>query len=179
MRETAGAGQQHLKALEHANRVRLARADMKRQIADGELSVAEVVLSCPWHAESMSISSLLTSQKRWGTARCRRTLKPIGVAENRRVGALTERQRIALADALRPKDGSSRRRTDGERGRDEGVGAPAREAALLVGSKPRRDRGELDDVAVRVAQIDRLEELPLEHLRARRALSRQVVAPGP
>ena len=36
---TLGAGQeQHLKALEYANRVRLARARMKRNIAEGELS---------------------------------------------------------------------------------------------------------------------------------------------
>ena len=60
-----GAGQaQHLQALEHANRVRLARAEMKRRIAAGDLPAAEVILSCPWEAESMSISDVLMSQKR-------------------------------------------------------------------------------------------------------------------
>lgn len=101
MGETASAGQQHLRALEHANKVRLARARMKRRVADGELSAAEVVDSCPWEAYSMPISSLLTSQKRWGQERSRRILVSIGVTENKPVGALTERQRIALADALR------------------------------------------------------------------------------
>lgn len=109
MGETADGRQQHLLALEHANRVRLARANMKRQVAEGEVSVAEVVLSCPWHAHSMSISTLLLSQKRWGRARSRRILVSIGVAENRPVGALTERQRMALADALRSKAGASPR----------------------------------------------------------------------
>ena len=100
---TLDAGQQHLRALEHANRVRLARADMKRRIAAGELTAAEVVLTCPWQAESMSISDLLMSQKRWGRARCRRLLVSIGVPENKRVGTLTERQRLALAAVLSAK----------------------------------------------------------------------------
>ena len=100
---TLDAEQQHLRALEHANRVRLARAEMKRDIARGEISVVEVVLTCPWQVHSMSISDLLMSQKRWGRARCRRLLTSIGVPENKAVGTLTERQRAALADMLRAK----------------------------------------------------------------------------
>jgi hypothetical protein len=102
---TVGAGQeQHLRALEYANRVRLARARMKRKISAGELSAAEVVLSCPWQAHSMSISDLLMSQKRWGRTRCRRLLVSLGVPENKQVGTLTERQRLALAAVLTAKN---------------------------------------------------------------------------
>src|SRR5918992_345210 len=99
-----GANQeQHLRALEYANRVRLARARMKRQIGAGELEAADVVLSCPWQAHSMSISDLLMSQKRWGRTRCRRLLVSLGVPENKQVGSLTERQRSALAAVLAAK----------------------------------------------------------------------------
>ncbi len=52
----------------------------------------------------MSISDLLMSQKRWGRARCRRLLLSIGVPENKEVGTLTERQRLALAAMLGPKE---------------------------------------------------------------------------
>jgi hypothetical protein len=101
---TVDAGQeQHLRALEYANRVRLARARLKRQVAAGELSVAEVVLACPWQAHSMSISDLLMSQKRWGRTRCRRLLVSLGVPENKQVGTLTERQRVGLAAMLSEK----------------------------------------------------------------------------
>ena len=101
---TIDAGQeQHLRALEYANRVRLARAGMKRRIACGELSAADVVLSCPWQAHSMSISDLLMSQKRWGRTRCRRLLVSLSVPENKQVGTLTERQRQALAAVLAAK----------------------------------------------------------------------------
>ena len=98
---TLNVEDQHLRALELANRVRLARARLKRRIAAGELLASEVVSSCPWEAQSMSISDLLMSQKRWGLARCRRVLVAIGVPENKQVGTLTDRQRAALAAELR------------------------------------------------------------------------------
>ncbi len=102
---TLDAGRaQHLRALEHANRVRLARAEMKRRIAAGDLSAVEVVESCPWEAESMSISDVLMSQKRWGRARCRRLLLSLGIPENKRLGTLTERQRAILAATLTGDD---------------------------------------------------------------------------
>jgi hypothetical protein len=104
---TVDAGQdQHLRALEYANRVRLARARLKRQVAANELSAADVVMSCPWQAHSMSISDLLMSQKRWGRTRCRRLLVSLGVPENKQLGTLTERQRVALAAVLTAKGGT-------------------------------------------------------------------------
>ncbi|GAC1323767.1 MAG: hypothetical protein NVSMB25_20500 [Thermoleophilaceae bacterium] len=94
------AGPQHLRALEHANRVRLARAELKRRVAMQQTSALDVVLECPPEAESMPISHLLMSQRRWGRARCRRLLLSLGLPENKQIGTLTDRQRRALADLL-------------------------------------------------------------------------------
>jgi hypothetical protein len=91
---------QHMRALAQANRVRLARAELKRQVAEGETSVADVVLGCPWEAESMTISDLLMSQHRWGRTRCRRFLASIPMSETKTVGTMTDRQRRALAGML-------------------------------------------------------------------------------
>ena len=99
-RAMVDAGPQHLKALERANRVRLARAALKRQVAAGERSAAEVIMASPWEAESMSISELLMSQRRWGRTRCRRVLLSLGLPENKQIGTMTERQRAALAAML-------------------------------------------------------------------------------
>ena len=100
--------QQHLKALERANRVRLARAALKRKVAAGERSAAEVIIASPWEAESMSISELLMSQRRWGRTRCRRVLLSLGLPENKQIGTMTERQRVALAAMLSAKMGAPR-----------------------------------------------------------------------
>lgn len=105
---------QHLRALEHANRVRLARADLKRRIAAGDASVAEVVLEGPWEARSMELSELLMSQKRWGRERCRRLLIALGIPENKQVGTLTERQRAALAAMLSAAPAERRAQVDAQ-----------------------------------------------------------------
>src|ERR1700750_831504 len=97
---TVVAAPQHLRALEQANKVRLARADLKRRVALQQTSVVEVVVTCPWQAESMSISDLLMSQRRWGRARCRRLLISLGIPENKHIGTLTPRQRRALVELL-------------------------------------------------------------------------------
>jgi len=91
---------QHMRALAQANRVRLARAELKRQVAEGETSVAEIVLERPWEAESMSIADLLMSQHRWGRTRCRRFLAQIPMVETKTIGSMTERQRNELAKRL-------------------------------------------------------------------------------
>jgi hypothetical protein len=95
------AAPQHMRALAQANRVRLARAELKRQVTDGEVNVEEVVLSCAWEAESMTIADLLMSQHRWGRTRCRRFLASIPMSETKTIGSMTDRQRRALAARLR------------------------------------------------------------------------------
>jgi len=102
--KTQGSGgdgdPQHLRALARANEVRLARADLKRRIASGDCSVCEPILETPTEADGMTVSELLTSQRRWGRARCRKLLSRIGLSENKRLGTLTERQRKMLCAAL-------------------------------------------------------------------------------
>jgi hypothetical protein len=101
---TIAPAPQHLQALHRANEVRLARAELKRRVAMGEISAAAVILEAPWEARNMSVSDLLMSQRRWGHQRCRRLLGQVPVSENKTVGTLTERQRRALADLLAGRD---------------------------------------------------------------------------
>jgi hypothetical protein len=89
-----------MQALARANRVRLARAELKRQVAESEVTAAEVVLNCRWEAESMTIADLLMSQHRWGDTRCRRFLASVPMSETKTIGSMTERQRHALAGRL-------------------------------------------------------------------------------
>jgi hypothetical protein len=94
------AGPQHMRALERANKVRLARADLKRRVAVGDTSVAEVILECPWETHSMAVADLLMSQRRWGQTRCRKFLTQIPMSEKKTVGSMTDRQRRTLAAML-------------------------------------------------------------------------------
>ncbi len=91
---------QRLRALERANEVRLARAELKRRIADNEISAAEVILDCPWEARNWPIGELLMSQRRWGVTKCRKFLSRNNIGEMKYVGTLTDRQRRLLATEL-------------------------------------------------------------------------------
>ena len=94
---------QHMQALAHANRVRLARAALKRSIANGDVDVAEVVRACPWQVETMTVGELLRSQRRWGRTRARKFLFSLALSENREIGRLTQRQRRMLVEELRTR----------------------------------------------------------------------------
>ncbi len=96
----AATAPQHMRALNQANRVRLARAELKRGIADGTRAVAAVVMECPWESASMTIADLLMSQHRWGRTRCRRFLTSVPMTETKTIGSMTVRQRSHLAARL-------------------------------------------------------------------------------
>jgi hypothetical protein len=102
MMETEGMtpGPQRMRALERANEIRLARAELKRRIADGDLSAAEVILTCPCEARSWPVAELLMSQRRWGITRCRKFLGRNQISELKPIGTLTDRQRQLLAAQL-------------------------------------------------------------------------------
>jgi hypothetical protein len=91
---------QHVRALKRANEVRHARALIKRRIARGDLTAAEVILSHPWEVESMRIVEVLLSQRHWGRRRCDQFLVRVSMHENKSIGSMTERQRIAVAALL-------------------------------------------------------------------------------
>lgn len=99
---------QHMRALERANLVRLARAELKRAIARGDVEAAEIVRDCPWQTESMTIAELLTSQRRWGRTRARKFLMPLALNENKQLGTLTPRQRMLLFAELTSRSAPNR-----------------------------------------------------------------------
>ncbi|WP_205697264.1 hypothetical protein [Conexibacter sp. SYSU D00693] len=97
---TIAPAPQHLRALARANEVRLARAELKRRVSDGEVNAAEVIRDNPWEAASMTIAELLCAQRRWGSTRVRKFLSCIPMSETKTVGTMTDRQREAVAALL-------------------------------------------------------------------------------
>ena len=112
MDPTPSNGPQHVRALERANHVRRARALVKRRIASGQLTAAEVVLSHRWEIESMPVAEILLSQRQWGRKRCDAFLLAVTIGDDKSIGSMTTRQRIAVAAMLtantraRPQDRS-------------------------------------------------------------------------
>lgn len=89
-----------LAALSAANAVRRARAQLKREIAAGTASAADVLADPPDMARGWPVAELLTSQSGWGQTKCKKFLRANNISEAKRIGDLTARQRRQLADQL-------------------------------------------------------------------------------
>jgi hypothetical protein len=108
---------QRLQALQQANEVRQVRATLKRQIAQGTLSAAAIMLKPPHEAGNWSIGDLLISQRGWGNRRCSRFLARNQLNELKPITALTDRQRTHIAAQLkRPPHSTHPGRTSGPSG---------------------------------------------------------------
>jgi hypothetical protein len=92
--------QQRLQALGAANAMRSDRARLKRQIADGTITVALVLQPPPPESDGCSLGELLMSQRRWGRRRCMSFLTRHQLAERKLIRELTPRQREILAQEL-------------------------------------------------------------------------------
>jgi hypothetical protein len=93
--------QQRRLALERANRVRVVRAELKRQLHGGEVKAAETILRSSHDTDTMTVADLLSSQRGWGPARAAKILRSVSLSERKTLGSLTERQRLTLAALLR------------------------------------------------------------------------------
>lgn len=91
---------QHMQALAKANVIRRARAEVKRQVADGRTTAAAVILDPPACAASMTIAELLGIQRGWGDRRTAWFLAGTGMDHAKTLGSMTDRQRRATAMML-------------------------------------------------------------------------------
>jgi hypothetical protein len=91
---------QPLEALALANKVRYARANLKRQIHNGELNAADVLRDVPPLVDTMPLIELLLAQFKWGPHRARRLLRAVSVPDSKTIGAMTCRQRHLVAALL-------------------------------------------------------------------------------
>jgi len=87
---------QSLSALARAHETRSARAALKRQLAQGELSLA-AALRHPM-AQGMRVWDVLCAQRRWGPYKAREAMKAAGVLESRRCEHLRSSQLESLCN---------------------------------------------------------------------------------
>jgi hypothetical protein len=92
--------EQRLRALAKANEVRLARAQLKREVATGRLALARVLADPPTCAQTAKVRELLLVVPRIGPARADRVLARCRIAHAKTVGGLSDRQRAELVALL-------------------------------------------------------------------------------
>lgn len=84
--------EQRMSALERANHVRLANAELKRQIAKGKVDWKDVLRAPSDEAKSMQIAHLMMAVPRFGDARVDHVLKRTTIPPTKPIGKLTASQ---------------------------------------------------------------------------------------
>lgn len=89
---------QHMEALELANKIRLERAQVKRDLRSGTVTITELIQNTPRALYQATLFEFLTSQHRWGRERARKVLLKVRVSEYTTFGSLTDRQKRLLIE---------------------------------------------------------------------------------
>lgn len=92
--------QQRMSALEEANRVRFARADVKRRLKSGELGVYELLMNPSEELEGAKVEEMLLAIRGMGRVKVGRVLKQAEISRSKTLIGLTHRQRDRLIEVL-------------------------------------------------------------------------------
>ena len=90
-----------MRALQHANEIRIGRARLKRELASGRARIDEIVAQPPEFAKRAKVYDLLLALPKVGPAKAARSLSRCRIAPSRTVGGLSERQRHELIGLFR------------------------------------------------------------------------------
>lgn len=94
MRPPTTMTDQRTEALRIGNQRRLAGCEIRKHLRAGTVSLADALFDD--RAQYMTITRLLEAQYGWGPYLVERTLAPLHIWGNVRVGELSERQRLAI-----------------------------------------------------------------------------------
>lgn len=93
--------EQRTTALQHANRVRLQRASLKRALKMRTVDVIDLFTNPPEYIHSMKVIDLLESLHKWGPAKARPILRTAEISESKTMLGMTDRQRNTLVELLK------------------------------------------------------------------------------
>jgi hypothetical protein len=92
---------QRMDALARANHIRTERAQVKRDLKAGRISVASLLLEPPSCVETAKVFDLLLAVPRYGRVKVNKVLAHCRISPSKTIGGLSERQRKELVALLR------------------------------------------------------------------------------
>jgi hypothetical protein len=91
---------QRIDALRRANEVRALRAQLKRDLKAGRVSIGALLLDPPPYLESAKVFDMLLALPKYGRVKATKILHSCRVSPSKTFGGLSERQRAELAGRL-------------------------------------------------------------------------------
>lgn len=93
--------QQRMDALGIANVVRTKRANLKKDIKAGRVSVLSLLMEPPEWLETMKVFDLLIAAPKYGRVKTNKILQTCRISPSKTVGGLSDRQRAEMVGYLR------------------------------------------------------------------------------
>jgi len=89
-----------MEALSRANEVRTFRAQLKRDLKAGRVSIGALLRDPPPDLESAKVLDMLLALPKYGRVKATKVLSSCRVSPSKTFGGLSERQRIELAERV-------------------------------------------------------------------------------
>jgi hypothetical protein len=88
-------------ALARANQIRIKRAQLKRDLKSGRLSIHQLLLSPPEYVETAKVFDMLLAVPKYGRVKVNKVLVQCRISPSKTIGGLSQRQRTELVSMLR------------------------------------------------------------------------------
>jgi hypothetical protein len=92
---------QRMDALARANEVRTQRAQLKRDLKAGRLTIHQLLLRPPEYVETAKVFDMLLAVPKYGRVKVNKILAHCRISPSKTIGGLSERQRSELVSLLR------------------------------------------------------------------------------
>ncbi len=93
--------QQRMDALARANEIRTRRAQLKRDLKGGRISIHDLLLEPPEYIETAKVFDMLLAVPKYGRVKVNKVLLQCRISPSKTIGGLSQRQRTELVSMLR------------------------------------------------------------------------------
>jgi hypothetical protein len=91
---------QRMDALRRANEIRTLRAQLKRDLKSGAVSITAVIADPPEWVQSAKVFDMLMAVPKYGKVKTTRFLNACRISQGKTIGGLSDRQRAELVEML-------------------------------------------------------------------------------
>lgn len=92
---------QRMDALQRANEIRTRRAQLKRDLKAGRVSIHTLLIEPPEYLETAKVFDMLLAVPKYGRVKVGKILQTCRISPSKTIGGLSERQRNELVSLLR------------------------------------------------------------------------------
>jgi guanylate kinase len=92
---------QRMEALQRANEIRTRRAQLKRDLKGGRMSIHDLLLEPPEYVETAKVFDMLLAVPKYGRVKVNKVLQQCRISPSKTIGGLSQRQRTELVSMLR------------------------------------------------------------------------------